>query len=88
MFAAVGFLGLTVAGLFVARSRQHEPRATILTPGYPFTPLAFLLLVAVLLAMVLMRNPVQASLGTAIVAAGLPVYELLRWRTKGSIPHE
>jgi len=88
MFAAVGFLGLTVAGLFIARSRHHQPNATILTPGYPFTPLAFLLLVAVLLAMVLMRNPIQALLGTAIVATGLPVYELLRWRTKGSIPHE
>jgi APA family basic amino acid/polyamine antiporter len=88
MFAAVGYLGLTVAGLFIVRSRRQEAHATILAPGYPFTPLAFLLLVVVLLAMVLMRNPLQALLGTIIVAAGLPVYELLRRRTQGNSAHE
>jgi len=85
MFATIGYLGLTVAGLFVARSRHREAQATILTPGYPFTPVVFLLLVIVLLAMILMRSPVQALLGIAIVATGLPIYQLLQWKTKGSV---
>ena len=88
MFAAIGYLGLTVAGLFAARSRHREAPATILAPWYPFTPLVFLLLVAVLLAMILMRSPVQALLGTAMVATGLPVYELLQWKTKASLATE
>ncbi len=88
MFAAVGYLGLTVAGIFVVRSRHQEAHATILAPAYPFTPLVFLLLVLVLLAMILMRNPTQALLGVAIVAAGLPVYEVLSRAAGRSAVHE
>jgi APA family basic amino acid/polyamine antiporter len=87
MFAAVGYLGLTVAGLFVARSRHQEAGATILAPAYPWTPCAFLLMVLVLLVMILMRNPAQALLGLAMVATGLPVYEVLS-RTTARGPHE
>jgi APA family basic amino acid/polyamine antiporter len=85
MFAAVAYLGLTVAGLFVARSRHQETGATILAPAYPLTPIVFLLMVLVLLAMILMRNPVQALLGLVIVAAGLPVYEILSRTTARNI---
>jgi APA family basic amino acid/polyamine antiporter len=77
MFVAVAYLGLTVAGLFVVRSRHQEAGATILAPAYPLTPCAFLLMVLVLLAMVLMRSPAQAILGVGMVATGLPVYEVL-----------
>ena len=87
MFAAVGYLGLTVAGLFVVRSRHEEAGAVVLAPAYPLTPCVFLLMVLVLLAMILMRNPTQALLGLAIVATGLPVYEVLNW-TAARSAHE
>ena len=87
MFAAVAYLGLTVAGLFVVRSRHQEAGATILAPAYPLTPCVFLLMVVALLAMILMRDPVQALLGVAMVATGLPVYEILSRTTARSI-HE
>jgi APA family basic amino acid/polyamine antiporter len=52
----------------------------VLTPGYPGTPLVFLLLVATMLFLVGGRNPREAVLGVVVVLAGLPVYEILRRR--------
>jgi basic amino acid/polyamine antiporter, APA family len=80
IFVAVFFLGLTVAGLFVARERAQETSGRLRTPGYPFTPAAFLALVLLLLLLLAVRSPREAGLGCAAVLAGLPVYELMRRR--------
>ena len=58
IFIVVLFLGLTVAGLFILR-RQQAAESVVLTPGYPFTPVAFLALVALML--VLVAGQVSAS---------------------------
>ena len=63
MFIVVFFLGLTVAGLFVLRSRRQAAESVILTPGYPVTPLAFLLLVATMLVLVAVRTPLRRTAG-------------------------
>ncbi|HEX7024876.1 MAG TPA: amino acid permease [Gemmatimonadales bacterium] len=83
IFVTVLFVALTVAALFVLRRRQAAP-GTYRTPGYPATPLVFLVLVAVLLFLLASNNPKQAALGTAVVALGWPVYWLgLRGRGSG-----
>src|SRR6476620_12800212 len=48
VFVVVIFIALTVAALFVFRRRQVQASA-YRTPGYPFTPIMFLLLIALLL---------------------------------------
>ena len=75
IFVTVLFVGLTVAGLF--RIRRRDAMAAYRTWGYPLTPLIFLLLVVVLLALLAGNNPWQASLGVLVVALGIPVYVLL-----------
>jgi len=75
-FVVVIFLALTVAALFVLR-RKDPVSAPYLTPGYPVTPLIFLLLVTVLLFLLGSGNPRQSLLGVGIVALGAPVYYLL-----------
>jgi APA family basic amino acid/polyamine antiporter len=82
VFVVVIFLALTVAGLFVLR-RRAPAGARYRTPGYPVTPIIFLLLIALLLLLLGSHNPLQAFLGVGIVALGLPVYFLLfRERTR------
>ena len=83
IFVAVLFIGLTVTTLFVFRGRDHE-QAAVKTPGYPYTPLAFLALVVLLLALTMLRAPRQALLGCAVVLLGLPVYALLPLHTPGT----
>jgi hypothetical protein len=43
-------------------------------------PIVFLLLVALLLALIVLNNPLQALLGIAVVAAALPVYPFVAAR--------
>jgi APA family basic amino acid/polyamine antiporter len=77
VFVAVIFLGLTVAGTFRLRAHVAEG-ARLRVPGYPYTPLAFLALVALLLALLAKHNTLQAVLGVMVVLMGLPAYRLVR----------
>jgi len=74
MFVTVLFVGLTVAGLF--RIRRRSPDSPYRTWGYPITPVVFLLLVLVLLILIGYHLRLQAALGVAVVAIGIPVYAL------------
>ncbi len=80
VFVTVLFVGLTVAGLF--RIRRRAANAPYRTWGYPITPLIFLLLVIVLLALLAYNNRLQAALGVGIVALGVPVYLLVFRRSR------
>jgi APA family basic amino acid/polyamine antiporter len=75
-FVTVVFIALTVAAIFVLR-RKGVDTMTYRTPGYPATPIFFLLVVAALLFMLASNNPTQAFLGVGVVALGVPVYHLL-----------
>jgi APA family basic amino acid/polyamine antiporter len=76
VFVVVIFIALTVVALFVLR-RRHARRPEYLTPGYPVTPIIFLLLLALLLSLLGSNNPKQALLGIGVVTLGIPVYYLL-----------
>lgn len=76
VFVVVIFIGLTVAAIFVLRRRDHQ-RIVYRTPGYPVTPVIFLLLIVLLLSLLGGHSPKQASLGVCVVALGFPVYYLL-----------
>jgi APA family basic amino acid/polyamine antiporter len=73
VFVTVAFLALTVAGLY--RLPRPEPGA-YRVPGWPFTPLAFLAMLLVTLALLAAGNPRETALGVAVVAAGVPAYRL------------
>jgi len=77
VFSVVVFLALTVAAVYRLRRRDAAARPAFSTPGYPFTPLFFLLLVVPLLALLLGDKPREALLGAGVVALGLPVYFVL-----------
>jgi len=79
VFVTVLFVAATVAGLF--RVRRRSPDASFRTWGYPFTPVLFLVLAAVVLVLVAARSPLQAALGVGIVAFGVPVYLIAFRRT-------
>jgi basic amino acid/polyamine antiporter, APA family len=76
VFVVVVFLALTVAALFKFR-REDSNSVRYLTPGYPVTPIVFLTMIVFLLILLGASNPMQAFLGVAVVALGLPVYLFL-----------
>jgi APA family basic amino acid/polyamine antiporter len=74
IFITVVFIALTVAAVFVLRRRD----ASFRVPGYPWTAVTFLALVAGLLVLLALNNPLQAILGVVLVAFGVPVYRFTR----------
>ena len=75
IFTAVIFLAITAAAVF----RFPEARSA---KWYPGAPLLFILCCAVVGAMILMRDPLQALLGVLVVAIGYPLH-WRRHRVKG-----
>lgn len=78
-FVAIVFIALTVAVVPLlrrrdARSAQQSDASTYRVPGYPLTPLVFLVLVTVLLVLIAADDPVRAFLGVLVVALGWPIY--------------
>lgn len=71
IFVTVLFVALTVAGIF-------RLQAGIRPVGHPVTPLLFLALSALLLFLLALNAPLQALLGTAVVALGWPAYSAVR----------
>jgi APA family basic amino acid/polyamine antiporter len=80
------FIGLSVAALFKLR-REDANGVRFLTPGYPVTPVVFLVMLVALLVLLAGNNPAQAFLGVAVVSLGLPVY-LFLYRNKGLVERE
>ena len=75
-FVVLVFIGLMVFGLFRLR-QANTIHAGYSTPGYPITPVVFLVLLAVMLFLLAMGQPRQSFLGVGVVALGIPVYYLL-----------
>lgn len=85
IFVAVFFLGLTVTGLFVSRENSNESSAKLASPGHHrVAPVAFLLLVLLLLALLAVRSPHEVALGCLAVVAGLPLYHFVSQNHKNS----
>jgi basic amino acid/polyamine antiporter, APA family len=77
VFITVVFLIVAVAGIYRIRARD---RATPVfrVPGYPLTPLGFIVPGVVVVALVAAANPVQSLAGAAAVATGLLVWPRLK----------
>jgi APA family basic amino acid/polyamine antiporter len=69
---ALGFVALAAAAVFVVRRRRADAPA-FRVPGYPLTPVVFLLLVGAVMSLVAITRPVQAFAGLALVLLGVPL---------------
>jgi basic amino acid/polyamine antiporter, APA family len=75
VFVVIVFVALTVIALF--KFRRSSEDVGYLTPGYPVTPVIFLLLIVLLLFLIGSDKPKQAAYGVAVVSLGWPVYHFL-----------
>jgi APA family basic amino acid/polyamine antiporter len=81
VFADWIFFGLTVAGLFLIRSKLGAPNG-FRTPGYPWLPAAFVLVAVAVVYSVVREAPLRAAAGAGLLLLGVPVYYLFtRGRT-------
>jgi APA family basic amino acid/polyamine antiporter len=84
VFAGWIFYGLGALAVFASRRRNPNLVRPFRTPGYPITPMVFVLGAALLVGNTLFEKPREASIGLAIVLLGTPVFYF--WRTRARRP--
>ena len=70
------FVALAAAALFILR-RRHPDAPVFRAPGYPATPLLFVLLLLAVVALIALAHPLPALAGCALVLIGLPLHRVL-----------
>jgi APA family basic amino acid/polyamine antiporter len=78
VFADWIFFGLTVAGLFVLRSRLSRPGG-YRTPGYPWLPACFVIAAAFVVYSSISAAPGRSAVGAGLLLIGVPVFYLFKF---------
>lgn len=78
------FYGLGTACVFVPRRTRPDADRPFRVPGYPWTPLLFIVAATALVANTIATQPRRAAVGIAVVLLGLPVYFI--WRRGDAFP--
>jgi basic amino acid/polyamine antiporter, APA family len=76
------FYALAAASVFVYRKRNPGAERPYKVPGYPVTPIVFIVAAVALVANTVISQPRRAAVGLAIVLAGAPVYAIWQQRLK------
>jgi APA family basic amino acid/polyamine antiporter len=72
------FYALGAACVIVLRRTQPHAERPFRVPGYPWSPVVFVLAAAALVGNTIATQPVRAAVGIGVVLLGLPVYFI--WR--------
>lgn len=74
VFAAWIFYALGALTVFRYRKQVGADTLPYRTPGYPWTPILFIVSAAALVANTLVSKPMEAAVGLGFLAAGIPAY--------------
>lgn len=77
------FYALGAATIFIYRRRRAEVASPYRVPGYPWTPLLFILAAAAIVINTMATQPLRAAVGLGVVLLGAPAY--LIWRPRRGI---
>jgi APA family basic amino acid/polyamine antiporter len=82
IFAGWLFYALTVLGVIILRHTKPDLPRPYRVSGYPFVPAAFLIAAAGFILNTLLARPLEAGIGCAIVALGIPAYLVWKRRSR------
>jgi len=82
VFAVLLFYILTVVGIFILRKKQPYAERPYKAFGYPFIPIAYIVLASAVALDLLIFKPNYTWPGLGIVLLGIPVYAA--WKKIGS----
>ena len=69
-----------IATVFWYRRKLADQPSPYRVPGYPWVPLAFVVTVLGVILATAIDSPGNAGMSLLIIAIGVPVYALWRWR--------
>ncbi len=82
VFMSWVWFALAAMAIFVLRRREPDAHRPFRTPGYPFTPAAFVLSAVIIVANTVVTQPTQSLIGLGITLAGIPAYVWWRRRSE------
>ena len=82
VFASWLFYVLVTTSVFVLRRKITAARP-YKTPGYPFTPILFILIASWLVLNTLRARPLESIVGLVLIASGIPMYLFFRRNANG-----
>ncbi|MBI3983269.1 MAG: amino acid permease [Gemmatimonadetes bacterium] len=82
VFAGWVFYGLGAVSVFVYRRTQPELPRPFKVPGYPVTPVLFVLSAVAIVVNTLVAQPKQGLLGVLVMMTGVPAYFVWRRRKR------
>ena len=74
VFAASLFYTAAIAALILLRRNRPAATRPFRTPGYPVTPIAYLIVYLWFMACVLLDQPFEALFGLLLILAGIPAF--------------
>jgi APA family basic amino acid/polyamine antiporter len=80
------FYALAAASIFIYRRRESQTFRPFHVPGYPWTPLLFVVIAAIFVGNTIISQPRQSLLGLLVVLAGVPVFFFWQARTRRRDP--
>ncbi len=82
----VGWIFYALGALSIFRYRSREPHTVrpFRVPGYPLTPILFVVSAAAIVINTLVAQPARAATGLGVVLLGSPAY--LLWRRRRTLP--
>lgn len=80
------FFALAATGVFILRRKRPSAERPYRTPGYPLTPLVFIIISIWFIGNTLLNRPEEAWAGIAFLALGVPVF--LFWSRKPGSPEQ
>src|SRR6185437_4154550 len=80
------FFGLSAIALVIFRNRDGRdpsaPPPVFRMPGHPYTTVLFAVIAWTIVADVLVKSPIDTSIGLGILLTGIPAYALFAWRRR------
>jgi APA family basic amino acid/polyamine antiporter len=83
-FTSVVFYVMAVGAVMVLRWRQPDRERPYRVPGYPFTPIIFLVFNIWFLSQVFINTGQSAIIGAGMIVLAIPIYVLMRRRWLGA----
>lgn len=84
VFAGWVFYGLGAVAVFVYRRNQPDLPRPFKVPGYPVTPVLFILSAVAIVVNTIVAQPTQGMLGVLVMMTGVPAYLVWRRRAGGT----
>jgi len=88
IFVSWMFYALGAAAVFVYRAREPHTSRPFRTPGYPITPILFMVSALAIVINTIVRQPGRAAIGIGVTLLGIPVFYIWRATAGRRLPDE